>query len=224
MAAFFVLRAFGARAHQGTTKPVWEREPLERLARARALAAYVHKGFWQPMGHAARQDLTWRAALGRRQSAVEELVIRREFWAGTRVLDHGHTGFKGSWLALWLASMGARVSGFLCWSPRPRSRRSGRCSAWADEMQDDTADVRDLAGSGWRVCPARPEIVFHLARSRWLRPVLPGPGGYLPTNVMGTVNVLDAGAAVNGNAGGGDRHQRQMLREPREAARRTARD
>ena len=117
-------------------------------------------------------------------------MIRREFWAGKRVLVTGHTGFKGSWLALWLASMGARVSGYaLAPATDP--------ALWpllglAGEMQDIAADVRDPAVMDGAFAQARPEIVFHLAAQSLVRLSYQDPVGTYATNVMGTVNLLDA--------------------------------
>ena len=50
--------------------------------------------------------------MGEWQSPLEGMVINRDFWTGKQVLVTGHTGFKGSWLALWLASLGAKVAGY----------------------------------------------------------------------------------------------------------------
>lgn len=121
---------------------------------------------------------------------MEELVIGRDFWAGKRVLVTGHTGFKGSWLALWLSSLGARVSGYaLAPATDP--------SLWAllglaREMNDITAEVRDLAAVDRAVAEVRPQIVFHLAAQSLVRPSYQDPVGTYATNVMGTVHVLDA--------------------------------
>lgn len=70
-------------------------------------------------------------------------MIRREFWAGKGVLVTGHTGFTGSWLALWLSSMGARVSGFAL-APATDPALWPLLGMGRD-MQDATADVRDRA-------------------------------------------------------------------------------
>src|SRR6185369_11801272 len=133
------LRAVGAGAHQGRRNGLGARAARTPGARAQPGGLFP-QGLLAADGYAARQDPPG-GTLGRRQAAVEELVIRREFWAGKRVLVTGHTGFKGSWLALWLASMGARVSGYaLAPATDP--------ALWpllglAGEMQDIAADVRD---------------------------------------------------------------------------------
>jgi CDP-glucose 4,6-dehydratase len=116
--------------------------------------------------------------------------MRGDFWSGKRVLVTGHTGFKGSWLALWLTSLGARVTGFaLAPATDP--------SLWpllglSGGVTDITADVRDLAAVDAAYAEARPEIVFHLAAQSLVRPSYQDPVGTYATNVMGTVNTLDA--------------------------------
>ena len=121
---------------------------------------------------------------------MEELVIGRDFWAGKRVLVTGHTGFKGSWLALWLSSLGARVCG-LALAPATDP------SLWsllglAGEVEAATVDVRDLAAVDRVFAGVRPQIVFHLAAQSLVRPSYQDPVGTYATNVMGTVHVLDA--------------------------------
>jgi CDP-glucose 4,6-dehydratase len=121
---------------------------------------------------------------------MEELVIRREFWAGKRVLVTGHTGFKGSWLALWLSMLGARVSGYAL---EPATEPA----LWPllglrGEVDSVIADVRDAAAVGRTVAQVRPQLIFHLAAQSLVRPSYEDPVGTFATNVMGTVHVLDA--------------------------------
>jgi CDP-glucose 4,6-dehydratase len=128
--------------------------------------------------------------MGLRPRAVEGVVIGREFWSGKRVLVTGHTGFKGSWLALWLHSLGARVHG-LALAPGTVP------SLWQlldleREVNSRLADVRDLAAVRRVVEQANPEIVFHLAAQSLVRPSYQDPVGTYATNVMGTVHVLEA--------------------------------
>jgi CDP-glucose 4,6-dehydratase len=121
---------------------------------------------------------------------VEGLVIGRGFWPGKRVLITGHTGFKGSWLALWLHSLGARVSGYAL---APASTPA----LWTlldleREVESRVADVRDPAAVSRDFEHGQPEIVFHLAAQSLVRPSYQDPVGTYATNVMGTVHVLDA--------------------------------
>ena len=121
---------------------------------------------------------------------VEELVIGREFWAGKRVLVTGHTGFKGSWLALWLSSMGARVSGYaLQPTTTPSLWQSVEGHAG---IASTIADVRDPAALLRAFEAFRPELVFHLAAQSLVHASYGDPVGTYATNVMGTVHLLQA--------------------------------
>jgi CDP-glucose 4,6-dehydratase len=121
---------------------------------------------------------------------VEGVVIHKEFWAGKRVLVTGHTGFKGGWLALWLASMGARVMGYaLAPSTQPSL---WQYSEGYSGLSSTIADVRDLATLSETVKTFHPEIVFHLAAQALVRASYDDPVGTYSSNVMGTVHVLEA--------------------------------
>lgn len=113
------------------------------------------------------------------------------FWQGKRVLVTGHTGFKGSWMALWLHALGARVHGF---SLEPPSQPSlfGEARV-ADVMESSThGDVRDLASVREAVARTNPDIVIHMAAQSLVRPSYAAPVETYATNVMGTVHVLEA--------------------------------
>lgn len=117
-------------------------------------------------------------------------MIHKDFWAGKRVLVTGHTGFKGGWLALWLASMGARVMGYaLAPSTQPSL---WQYSEGYSGLSSTIADVRDLATLTDTVKAFRPEIVFHLAAQALVRASYEDPVGTYSANVMGTVHVLEA--------------------------------
>lgn len=112
------------------------------------------------------------------------------FWDSRRVLVTGHTGFKGSWLSLWLAIQGARVCGFaLRPSTMPNLFDEARIS---DEMSSEIGDIRDLEYVKKIVREFEPEIIFHLAAQPLVRASYEDPVGTYLTNVQGTVNLLEA--------------------------------
>jgi len=112
------------------------------------------------------------------------------FWSGRRVLVTGHTGFKGSWLSLWLVSEGAEVFGY---SRRPETEFSlYEASKLGEDLDDRDGDVKDLPRLREAMRTARPEIVFHLAAQPLVGASYEDPVGTFETNVMGTVNVLEA--------------------------------
>ncbi len=112
------------------------------------------------------------------------------FWKGRSVLVTGHTGFKGSWLALWLQNLGAKVTGYALSAPTiPSLFEQARV---ADGMTSVIGDVRDLATLSDTLAKAQPEIVFHLAAQSLVRLSYDEPVETYATNVMGTVNLLEA--------------------------------
>lgn len=114
-----------------------------------------------------------------------------DFWRGKRVLLTGHTGFKGSWLALWLARLGAEVTGLaLAPATEPNLFTLARV---ADDMHaSHECDVRDAQAVAAHVQAARPQIVLHLAAQALVRAGYADPLATYATNVMGTAHVLDA--------------------------------
>jgi CDP-glucose 4,6-dehydratase len=117
-------------------------------------------------------------------------VIDVGFWRGRRVLVTGHSGFKGTWLALWLQSLGADVHGF---ASRPPTTPSLSALARLDEVvPSTTGDVRDLADVEAAVAAYRPEVVFHLAAQALVNRSLTDPVGTYSVNVTGTVNLFEA--------------------------------
>jgi CDP-glucose 4,6-dehydratase len=132
--------------------------------------------------------------VGERQSPLEDVVSavkdREGFWSGKSVLVTGHTGFKGAWLAHWLARMGARVTGFaLAPAEGPSLFAMARV---ADRTTSILGDVRDASALSAAFTSAKPEIVLHLAAQALVRRGYREPVETFSTNVMGTVNVLEA--------------------------------
>ncbi len=117
-------------------------------------------------------------------------AIDPAFWSGKRVCLTGHTGFKGSWLALWLARLGAEVRGY---SLPPSTVPSLHALAGATGgLQSEIADIRDLERLKTSFQDFRPEIVLHLAAQPLVRRSYVDPVETYSTNVMGTVNLLEA--------------------------------
>jgi CDP-glucose 4,6-dehydratase len=119
-----------------------------------------------------------------------EGVVRREFWAGRRVFIAGHTGFKGSWLSLWLQRLGAEVTGFAL--PPPTTPSLYEAVRVVEEITSIEGDVRDLEALARAVREARPEVVFHMAAQSLVRASYAQPAETYATNVMGTVHLLEA--------------------------------
>ncbi len=118
------------------------------------------------------------------------MALEPSFWSGRRVLITGHTGFKGSWLSLWLQRLGADASGF---APGPPSEPSlYEAAAVREGMREDIGDVREPEAVLAVMQARRPEVVFHLAAQPMVRRSLLAPQLTYAVNVMGTVNVLDA--------------------------------
>jgi CDP-glucose 4,6-dehydratase len=132
------------------------------------------------------------------QSALGDMVSVRmnaaasfgNCFRGQDVVVTGHTGFKGSWLALWLSHLGARVHGY---SLPPPSEPSLFAMARLDEVVDHTVgDVRDLERFSGLLRRVRPRFVFHLAARAIVSISYSDPVETISTNVMGTTIVLEA--------------------------------
>lgn len=106
------------------------------------------------------------------------------------VLITGHTGFKGSWLAIWLNSLGAKVIGLSIDLPSEPS--NFEASDIANFVEDHRVDVRDKDAVSRVVQACQPDFVFHLAAQALVRPSYASPLETLATNAIGTANVLDA--------------------------------
>lgn len=113
-----------------------------------------------------------------------------EFWRGKRVLLTGHTGFKGSWLSLWLQAMGAELKGLALEPPTTPSLFVE--ANVAQGMVSQIGDIRDYDTVLKAVAEFKPEIVIHMAAQPLVRYSYKNPIETYATNVMGTVHLLEA--------------------------------
>ena len=112
-----------------------------------------------------------------------------------KVLITGHTGFKGSWLCIWLNRLGARVVGI---SDDVVSNPSNYLASSApDFVQDYRMDIRDTNKISSLIKEIQPDFVFHLAAQALVRPSYENPLETMTTNAIGTANVLDALRALD---------------------------
>lgn len=116
--------------------------------------------------------------------------MRLNQFDGKTVLITGHTGFKGSWLSLWMAQMGARVVGVSLGLPTEPSHFAA--ADLAGRVRDCRQDIRDGGALKALVHEIKPDFVFHLAAQALVRRSYDDPGDTWQTNVMGTLNVLEA--------------------------------
>lgn len=123
---------------------------------------------------------------------MESMALKNLFggvYSGRRVLVTGHTGFKGSWLAFWLRSMGANIAGL---SLDPDTGPSHWDLLGLDDVADYRLDLRNAAAVREIVALHRPEMIFHLAAQPLVRRSYRDPVGTFDTNVMGLVNLFEA--------------------------------
>jgi len=118
------------------------------------------------------------------------LGVTKEFWQGKRVLVTGHTGFKGSWLCLWLLELGAQVTGYAL--PPYTERDNYVLCGLSSQITEVLGDILDYSLLEKTFLESRPEIVFHLAAQPLVRRSYREPRLTYETNVMGTLNVLEA--------------------------------
>ncbi len=116
--------------------------------------------------------------------------MNKTFWQGKQVFLTGHTGFKGSWLSLWLQSLGAEVTGYAL-SP-PTNPSLFEVAKVADGMKSIIGDIRDLNALQNAIQDASPDIVIHMAAQPLVRYSYANPVETYSTNVMGSVHLLEA--------------------------------
>jgi CDP-glucose 4,6-dehydratase len=112
------------------------------------------------------------------------------FWRGRKVFLTGHTGFKGSWLALWLDALGANITGYALDPPtKPSLFQQANL---ADSVRSICADIRDFQRLKTEIAECRPEVIIHMAAQSVVRRGYEDPIETYSSNVMGTVHVLEA--------------------------------
>jgi CDP-glucose 4,6-dehydratase len=117
-------------------------------------------------------------------------MVDTRFWQGKRVYLTGHTGFKGSWLALWLAEMGAIVKGYAL-NP-PTSPSLFEEAKVAEKIESQIGDIRDFETLKASILAFNPDILIHMAAQPLVRLSYKEPLETYDTNVMGTAKVLEA--------------------------------
>jgi CDP-glucose 4,6-dehydratase len=121
---------------------------------------------------------------------LEGLALNVAFWNGRRVFITGQTGFKGAWLSLWLAQLGARVTGYALQPPTdPNLHDLARVDGLVHSLRGDIRDRRLL---GDAISRSEPEIIFHFAAQSLVRESYRSPLETYEVNVLGTAHVLEA--------------------------------
>lgn len=116
--------------------------------------------------------------------------VKPDFWSDKRVFVTGHTGFKGSWLSLWLQLLGAEVKGYSLYPPTTPSLFEE--AKVANGMESENGDIRDLQALSTSMKAFRPDILIHMAAQPLVRLSYREPVETYSTNVLGTVNILEA--------------------------------
>ena len=131
-----------------------------------------------------------------RSSSMENMEINYNFWSGRSVFLTGHTGFKGGWLALWLTEMGAKVYGYSL--DATTSPNFFKIVNLKDKIENSTiGDIRNLSDLIKSIKAAKPSIIFHMAAQALVRKSYDDPIETYTTNVIGTVNILEAARKVD---------------------------
>ena len=117
------------------------------------------------------------------------MMCFNDVYRGRRVLVTGHTGFKGSWLSLWLKQLGAEVGGFSVDTPSPLS--NFELLGLEQHLHHYVGDIRDISRLAQVIDEFKPDIVFHLAAQALVRCSYADPVTTFETNTMGMVNLLE---------------------------------
>jgi CDP-glucose 4,6-dehydratase len=118
------------------------------------------------------------------------------FWKNKKVFLTGHTGFKGSWLSIWLASMGAKVTGYAL-APNTTPNLFDVLAIDSLIEKSHITDIRDLTSLQKAISEAKPDVVIHMAAQPLVRYSYANPVETYATNVMGTVHLLESTRTVD---------------------------
>lgn len=127
--------------------------------------------------------------MGLGRGTLESMGVNKEFWKGRRVFLTGHTGFKGAWTAVWLSQMGAKVTGF---ARAPETDPNLWRLLALSGVDSVIADLNDRPALDRALTAANPEVILHLAAQALVRRSYRDPVETFASNVMGTVQLLDA--------------------------------
>jgi CDP-glucose 4,6-dehydratase len=117
-------------------------------------------------------------------------MVNKEFWKNKKVFVTGHTGFKGTWLCLWLSSLGAKVTGYSL--KPPTSPSLFELCQLEKRVPTIYADIRDMESLKEAILSAKPDIVIHMAAQPLVRASYKNPVETYSTNVLGTVHLLES--------------------------------
>ena len=126
----------------------------------------------------------------KKYGSIGLIKMNSAFWKNRRVLITGHTGFKGAWLSLWLQHMKAQVCG-MALAPNTNPNLFSLANV-ADNMESHFVDIRDFEKAQKIIHTFQPEIIIHMAAQPLVRYSYSNPIETYSTNVMGTVNILEA--------------------------------
>ena len=121
---------------------------------------------------------------------MEKVALKSEFWNGKKVLLTGHTGFKGSWLSLWLKKLGVELIGYS--NDIPSTPSLFELAKISEDMTSISGDIKDIDNLKKIMIEHKPEIIIHMAAQSLVRKSYENPIDTFETNVLGTVNLLQA--------------------------------
>jgi CDP-glucose 4,6-dehydratase len=125
-----------------------------------------------------------------RRCTLEEVVVNSNFWKNKKVLLTGHTGFKGSWLSIWLKKLGVELIGFS--KDIPTEPSLFELAKVSEDMKSIIGDIRDFSVIQKIIQENQPEIIIHMAAQALVRKSYEDPIDTFSTNIMGTVNLLES--------------------------------